>query len=197
MLEIQTQKVRKNAAIKYFCVQCSKQLSNRRYSKCGSCALKGRAPWNKGNKKKNYCIDSDKQLMSLRSKRCNLTCAAKGRNKGKTPSLATRIKLSEALKGSKSHLWRGGTTLLHQQIRSGFEYRNWRISVFIRDNRTCVQCGYKGKNIEADHIKPLALYPELRLEISNGRTLCHDCHTKTDSYFGNFHLNRLRETICH
>ena len=43
-------------------------------------------------------------------------------------------------------------------------------------------CGLSGGVIQADHIKPYSLYPELRLEIDNGRTLCKPCHIKTDTY---------------
>lgn len=41
-----------------------------------------------------------------------------------------------------------------------------------------------GMNIKmhADHIKPFAIYPDLRFEVSNGRTLCSACHRKTESF---------------
>jgi 5-methylcytosine-specific restriction endonuclease McrA len=61
------------------------------------------------------------------------------------------------------------------------EYKLWRRAVFTRDNFTCIWCGIKG-DIEADHIKPWSLFPALRYAIDNGRTLCKDCHKKTDTY---------------
>jgi len=72
-------------------------------------------------------------------------------------------------------------------IRQSAKYKAWRTLVFERDNYTCVLCGIKnglGKTIyfHADHIKPFALYPELRFEISNGRTLCVPCHKNTGTY---------------
>lgn len=68
-------------------------------------------------------------------------------------------------------------------IRASLEMRNWRKSVFHRDNYTCQECGDdKGGNLQADHIKPFALFPELRFEISNGRTLCKNCHKVTPTY---------------
>lgn len=84
-------------------------------------------------------------------------------------------------KGEKSHLWKGGVTKENTIIRQSAEYKNWRTSVFKRDDYSCVYCGSK-KNIEADHIKQFAFYPELRFDIDNGRTLCHDCHAKTETY---------------
>lgn len=102
---------------------------------------------------------------------------------GKKESLKTRKKKSEALKGSKSYLWKGGITQVHQKIRQSLEYKLWRTAVFERDNYTCIWCGdNKGGNLEADHIKPFAYYPELRFAIDNGRTLCKPCHRTTDTW---------------
>lgn len=76
-----------------------------------------------------------------------------------------------------------------KKIRQSAAYKKWRLAVFKRDNYKCTNCGdgnYKGRGttveIQADHIKPFALYPELRFDISNGRTLCVACHKATDTY---------------
>lgn len=78
----------------------------------------------------------------------------------------------------------GNKTSEAKKIRSSLEYRDWRIAVFARDNYTCQECGNRGMTLNADHIKPFAYYPELRLVIENGRTLCHPCHKKTSTYGG-------------
>lgn len=39
-----------------------------------------------------------------------------------------------------------------------------------------------GVAYEADHIKPFAYFPELRLDVNNGQTLCKDCHKKTPTW---------------
>ncbi len=93
-----------------------------------------------------------------------------------------RKKLGEVRKGEKSHFWKGGVTEINKKIRSSLEYRFWREAVFQRDNWTCVFCLVKGGRLNADHIKPFSLFPELRFAIDNGRTLCHQCHKTTDTY---------------
>jgi hypothetical protein len=62
------------------------------------------------------------------------------------------------------------------------EYRLWRESVFMRDGFMCQSCHEKGGNLHADHIKPWRSFPELRYELSNGRTLCVGCHKNTPTY---------------
>lgn len=68
---------------------------------------------------------------------------------------------------------------LDRLARYSPESKKWRIAVFERDNYTCKICGIRGTYLEADHIKPFAYFPELRYELSNGRTLCRKCHNLT------------------
>ena len=110
-------------------------------------------------------------------------------NWGKHRSEETRKKIGEARKGEKCNLWKGGITPINEKIRHSLEYRLWRESVFKRDNFTCIWCGLKfikgitgNVELQADHIKPFASYPELRFAIDNGRTLCINCHRKTDTW---------------
>lgn len=116
-------------------------------------------------------------------------------NKGKTLSEETKKKISENRKGRGlgrvTHFkkgvpsWNkgiGNKTSEAKKIRTSIPYKEWRISVFQRDNYTCKICTKKGGKLNADHIKPFSLYPELRLDINNGRTLCIDCHKNTPTY---------------
>jgi hypothetical protein len=77
--------------------------------------------------------------------------------------------------------WKGGKSGENDLIRKSREYKLWRTSVFERDNYKCIWCGFSGY-IEADHIKPFSLFPELRFAIDNGRTLCRPCHRTTDTF---------------
>ena len=90
-------------------------------------------------------------------------------------------------RGENASNWKGGISTENMLIRKRYEYINWRKSVFERDNYTCQKCGCRsgnGKrvNLEADHVLPFAYFPELRFDISNGITLCKECHKKTDTY---------------
>lgn len=67
-------------------------------------------------------------------------------------------------------------------FRNSVEYRNWRETIFKRDDYTCQLCSERGGRLQADHIKKFADYPELRLDLNNGRTLCEPCHKLTPNY---------------
>ena len=111
----------------------------------------------------------------------------RNRFKGRKQTLEQIEKRVSQFRGEKSHFWKGGITVGNKKIRLSFEYKIWRRSVFERDRWKCIWCGYRSKgkkyrDINADHIKPFAYFPELRFAIDNGRTLCVPCHRKTDTY---------------
>lgn len=106
--------------------------------------------------------------------------------------------------------WMGGLTSLYQRIRYCSRYKQWRTTVYQRDNYTCQICGQLGGKLHADHIYPFSLIVkdlekiyttyekivacELLWMLNNGRTLCVSCHKKTDTYLGKartYHLNNL------
>lgn len=93
-------------------------------------------------------------------------------------------------RGAESPHWKGGITPPYLRIRLSPEYKNWRRAVFTRDNYTCQECGTRGGDLQAHHIKSFSGYPELRLELSNGQTLCPPCHKKTPNYL-NTRQNKL------
>jgi len=80
-------------------------------------------------------------------------------------------------RGDKSHLWRGGVSPAEKIIRESAEYALWRSNVFKRDDWTCQICRKRGGILTAHHIKEFLKYPELRMELANGITLCWDCHS--------------------
>lgn len=70
-----------------------------------------------------------------------------------------------------------GITPLRVKMRSSTEQKQWVLNVFKRDHFTCQICGDNtGGNLEAHHIKLFSLYPEERLNLDNGVTLCTGCH---------------------
>lgn len=125
--------------------------------------------------------DNPAQSVLVRAK---ISQAAKQRGTEHMRTRAARAKQARSISGALHWNWQGGITPANKRRRNLAEYRQWRISVFERDNYTCKQCGKRGVDLEADHIKPWSLYPDLRLTLSNGRTLCKPCHRATPTYMG-------------
>jgi hypothetical protein len=104
-------------------------------------------------------------------------------NKGLNKNNDERIKrVVENKKGNKSNLWKGGLTEKNKLFRMSADYKIWRNAIFQRDDYTCQVCLKRGGELIVHHILPFSKFPELRVAINNGITLCHNCHKKTDSY---------------
>ncbi len=123
---------------------------------------------------------------------CSKTCASTGRiypqeirhRWSHVTSKENRIKISERTRGPKCHWWKGGVTEESRRIKNGSAYKNWRESVFKRDDWTCRECKERGGDLQPHHIKPFSLFPELRVDVDNGITLCRECHKKTPTFAG-------------
>ena len=56
------------------------------------------------------------------------------------------------------------------------EYRKWRKQVLERDNHQCRMCGKKSRKLIAHHIRRYRNDISGRTDVSNGITLCEECH---------------------
>jgi len=152
--------------------------------KCGHLAAKGRV----------YCpacrVVEYSKISSVPCDTCGkemLLCPSETR-KIKCCSMKCRNRqVSLRQSGDKSHLWRGGLSDANRTLRNSYKYSDWRAAVFSRDAYSCQMCGKTGKNLVADHIKEWSLYPALRFDVENGRTLCRPCHQTTDNFGGRMH----------
>ncbi len=140
----------------------------------GKSRNKGKIPWNKGIMGVFRHSDETKLKISKTSKGRKY-----GKEARKNMSIAQRKRFNTIEKINKTV----------KDLRKTYEYRQWRKAVFKRDNYTCQKCNIRNKKglgktiiLEAHHIKPFALYIELRFNINNGLTLCKKCHKLTDTY---------------
>lgn len=78
--------------------------------------------------------------------------------------------------GELSPTWKGGVTPENIIQRGRVEYRDWRKSVFERDEYTCQCCKTIGGNLRGHHILNFSDNEDLRFNVDNGITLCNKCH---------------------
>lgn len=140
---------------------------------------KGLKPWNYGIRKTRLCVNCGKEFVVFKNSQCYCSkgCASSSHQKGKNKSLQARQNMSKAK--TKESIFMGFKNR-RKSIITSFEYRNWRINVFKRDSFTCQICRKVGVYLEAHHIKSWSKYPELRLDVNNGITLCKECHMFID-----------------
>ena len=90
--------------------------------------------------------------------------------------------------GENNPNWKGGISRAYKTGYYSMEYKKWRKGCMERDDFTCQRCGEKGY-LTVHHIKSFAKYPKLRFELTNGITLCENCHSKVDKYRARFKLS--------
>lgn len=149
-------------------------------------------------------------LKKGKGKFCSTACSVRfyKPHKGHKHSFESRLKMSKshtgkkqgyeqrmkkAQKGEKHWNWKGGISSLRKRLMGMTQYKEWRSSIFNRDDYTCVLCCKRGGNLEADHypipyvhirnvfsLKTVedALSCELLWNKENGRTLCKNCHNE-------------------
>lgn len=120
--------------------------------------------------------------------RKNLSIALRGNSNGRfrvgfEHSEETKKRISEVQIGRVPwNLGKGTKSSKNELTRKCKQARLWRKAVFERDDYTCQECGQRGGDLHAHHIKPFAYFPELRFAIDNGATLCVKCHKQTDTF---------------
>lgn len=98
----------------------------------------------------------------------------------------------ERVSGPNSPVWKGGPTPGRE--RATKEYKDWRKSIYLRDDYTCQCCGDRsctGHHVElhAHHKYNWEDYKEKRYDITNGITLCDKCHYEFHSMYGKHNNN--------
>lgn len=94
--------------------------------------------------------------------------------------------------GENHGMWKGGVSTERERFMQTKEYKDWRMSVFERDNFTCQKCGQVGYDLNAHHIKNYADNEDCRTDIDNGTTLCEECHRLFHSTYGIQNNNELQ-----
>lgn len=127
------------------------------------------------------CGESFQEKRSVKRKTCSRACANKYLSQIHKGIKLWKVRVN-VIRGEKHYAWKGGITPELVKARNSTTYKRWREAVFSRDDWTCQECQTRGGYLEADHIKPFSLFPNLRFETSNGQTLCKECHKKTPTY---------------
>ena len=161
---------------------------------CKTNFQKGKPTWNKGMKLTPHTLEHIAKIRDSCKKNLKLrfTQFKKGHNwtdKAKQKRIDT-LKRNGTLSGKNNPMfgrngalnpnWQGGISYWRKKYYNSIPYKKWRNAVFKKDGYTCQMCGNvhtnKENTIHAHHIKSFARYPNFRLDVNNGLTLCKSCH---------------------
>jgi hypothetical protein len=189
----------------YKCKICGKKISNTSgiYNKgrCQSCAGKGKK-FSKQHRENMSKVQKGKNN-SRWGKEVSKTTRDKISKANKKHWQDPEIRKKQSLARGGTGI-PGENYDLKDCLRSLLEYREWRTKVYQRDNFTCQECGIKSGNGKAVHLEAhhkklfvkilkefidkysniknnrillhLAINYKPFWKISNGQTLCKDCH---------------------
>lgn len=142
-------------------------------------------------------IKADELIKEYRQK--NASLASVGKKYGVKSDTIRRIlveaghpikSLSEVIRGSRfgksNPNWNENLTAKERRLkRDTYRASRWRSAVYARDYFSCQCCGdARGGNLNAHHIRNHATNKKLRWKISNGITLCDECHRGFHKEFG-------------
>ena len=147
----------------------------------------------------NACKFCGKPYLKLKTRSTNIYCS----NKCSQKDLTTKERTDKmracrksyptgkdnpmfGLFGKNHPCWKGEKLSIEYRERHRIiqGYNEWKKQVKVRDNYTCQCCFKRGGYIVSHHIESFNNCPELRTELSNGITLCNECHNNFHHQFG-------------
>lgn len=201
----------KGGQVNLLCQQCGKSFTafpyqaTRRFCS-SSCYWSAMKTGKRGPTLEVACCVCQKQFrtwayrLEVGALTCSRSCSKTAKERGEhrtcaicdTPFYASRQSIDRG-QGHYCSVFCYGLARRRQnhEGRNGWQYRDWRKAVYKRDRWTCQRCGARGVELHAHHIQMWSRFPDLRFEITNGRTLCWPCHYQTHIEEGTWYLATL------
>lgn len=102
-------------------------------------------------------------------------------------SVSCKLCKASKMTGENHPNWNHNLTEEDRDISRNYpEYSSWRLKVYERDVYTCQCCWLVGNRLTAHHIYNYSNHKDLRTLVSNGITLCFQCHSEFHSEYTRF-----------